>query len=442
MDREIVEKKVEVLERRVRWQMRAIIGLIIVFLFNTSPAFTSKWFHRLLPPKLTSINLSPDESGGNTNFRNNWSHREEILARRVQTPELGPGRDKAEFINNILSHQNGTPRLGKQTQAGALQILSDTLRVSTLQTRTLQIVNAAGGPVAIIGSDAGGNGILLVGNAAGAAVAAISVDQSGNGDISVIENNASVAGMGVDQAGNGVVAASNALGSSFTLLGADDSGNAGLIVGGSSESGAGAVILGLDETGNGLVSTVSTSGSLALLGADNSGNAGLIVGTASESGAGAVILGLDNAGNGSVSATSASGSIVGLGIDEAGDAAVLLTNREGVLTSVLGVDENGHGVMGILNASGRPIAAMTADDAGNGVLGIEGGKFFARIDTAGNGVAETRGQNQILRLSSELTPVGGGGGTPSGLIGDLDQDGDVDFNDFLIFTANFGKTSG
>jgi hypothetical protein len=38
--------------------------------------------------------------------------------------------------------------------------------------------------------------------------------------------------------------------------------------------------------------------------------------------------------------------------------------------------------------------------------------------------------------------VGGGGGTPSGLIGDLDQDGDVDFADFLIFTSNFGKTSG
>ena len=395
MDREIVEKKVEVLERRVRWQMRAIIGLIIVFLFNTSPAFTSKWFHRLLPEKFTSVSLSPDESSNNTNFRHNWSHREEILAQRIQAPELGPGRDKAEFINNILSHQNGTPRLGKQAQSGALQILSDTLRVSTLQTRTLQIVNAAGGPVAIIGSDAGGNGILLVGNAAGAAIAAISVNQSGNGDISVIENNVSVAGMGVDQAGNGVVAASNAPGSSFTLLGADDSGNAGLIVGGSSESGTGAVILGLDEAGNGSVGAISTSG-----------------------------------------------SIVGLGVDAAGDAAVLVRNREGILTSVLGVDENGHGVMGILNASGRAIAAMAADGAGNGVLGIEGGKFLAHVDSVGNGVAETRGQNQILRWSSELTPVGGGGGTPSGLIGDLDQDGDVDFADFLIFTSNFGKTSG
>ena len=436
MNREIVEKKVDALERRVRWQMRAIIGLIIVFLFNTSPAFTSKWFHRLIPPKLTSVNV---EIGRDTDSRNNWSHQEEILARRIQAPELGPGRDKTEFINNILSRQNETPRLSKQVQAGELQILSDTLRVQTLQVGTLQIVNASGGVVAIIGSDPAENGILLVGNAASAAVAAISVDPTGNGDISIIENNVPIAGMGADQAGNGVVAASNASGSSFTLLGADDSGNAGLIVSGSAESGAGAVILGLDETGNGLVSTVSSSGSLALLGADDSGNAGLIVGTASESGT--VILGVDDVGNGSVSAVSASGSIVDLGIDEAGDAAVLLTNREGVLASVLGVDENGHGVMGILNASGRPIAAMAADDAGNGVLGIEGGKFRAYIDSTGNGVAETRGQNQILRWSSEIRPTGGGG-TPSGLIGDLDQDGDVDFNDFLIFTSNFGKTSG
>ncbi len=328
-------------------------------------------------------------------FRNIASHREEIQARRIQAPELGPGRDKTEFINNILSHDNGIPRLGKQAQAGLQQILSDTLRVQTLQASTLQIVNAAGGVVAIIGSDNVGDGILLVGNAASEAVAAISVDQAGNGDISVIENNTSVAGMGADQAGNGLVASSNASGSSFVVLSSDQAGNAGLIVGSSSETGAGAAILGLDE-----------------------------------------------AGNGSVGAVSAAGSIVGLGVDAAGDAAVLVRNREGVLTSVLGVDENGHGVMGILNASGRPIAAMAADDAGNGVLGIEGGKFLAHVDSVGNGVAETRGQNQILRWSSEIPSGGGGSGTPSGLIGDLDQDGDVDFADFLIFTTNFGRTSG
>ncbi|MCY3871650.1 MAG: hypothetical protein OXG87_19045 [Gemmatimonadetes bacterium] len=434
MDREIVEKKVEALEKRVRWQMRAIIGLIIVFLFNTSPAFTSKWFHRLLPPKLTSVNVE--------SYSNIASHREEILTQRIQAPGLGPGRDKTEFINNILSHQNETPRLGKQVQAGELQVVSDTLRVSTLQVNTLQIVNASGNVVAVTGSDTAGDGVLVVGNAAGTAVAAISVDQAGNGDVSIIENNASVAGMGADQAGNGFIASSNTSGSSFVALRSDQAGNAGVIVSTASESSVGAVILGIDETGSGRVSSINASGSFALLGTDGAGNAGLVIDSGSESNAGAVILSVDNAGNGSASAVSASGSIVGLGVDAAGDAAVLVTNKEGVLTSILGVDESGHGVMGVLNASGRPIAAMAADGAGNGVLGIEDGRFRAHVDTLGNGVAETRGQNEILRWSSEMAPAGGGGGTPSGLIGDLDQDGDVDFNDFLIFTSNFGKTSG
>ena len=139
MNREIVEKKVEALEKRVRWQMRAIIGLIIIFLFNTSPAFTSKWFHRLLPPKLTSINVN------DTDFRDIASHREEILARRIHAPGLGLDRDKTEFINNILSHQNGTPRLGKQAQAGELQILSDTLRVQNTTDKNTADCKCSGG---------------------------------------------------------------------------------------------------------------------------------------------------------------------------------------------------------------------------------------------------------------------------------------------------------
>ena len=45
------------------------------------------------------------------------------------------------------------------------------------------------------------------------------------------------------------------------------------------------------------------------------------------------------------------------------------------------------------------------------------------------------------RWSSEPSSVGDTG-TSTGLIWEFDGDGDVDFNDFLTFTANFGKTSG
>ena len=56
---------------------------------------------------------------------------------------------------------------------------------------------------------------------------------------------------------------------------------------------------------------------------------------------------------------------------------------------------------------------------------------------ARSGVLEQDGN---LRRSSEASLVGDGG-TSSGLIGDFDQDGDVDFTVFLTFAGNFGKTS-
>ena len=321
MDGSKVAQKVEALERRVRWQMRAIIGLLIAFLLNASPAFTSKWFHRLLPPKLTSINLSPDASEGNADVS---SHRAHALRR---------GQSGRDFLDKTLSRWNEAPRSSKQAQ----QV------VDVLTARELQIVNDAGALVAIIGSDRDGDGGLLVRRA----------------DAEPL------------------------------------------------------VSMGADQVGDGIVVITGTSESFAAL---NSDGIGVAVGSAS------------------------SGSAAFFGVDEAGDVAVLVNNRNGDLASVLGVDEKGHGVLGILNASGRDIAAMAADASGNGTLGIDGGKFRAFVNASGNGVAETRGRTQNLLWSSESDFRGGG--TSSGLMGDFDNDGDVDFADFLTFTANFGKTSG
>ena len=55
--------------------------------------------------------------------------------------------------------------------------------------------------------------------------------------------------------------------------------------------------------------------------------------------------------------------------------------------------------------------------------------------------AENLTKDGDLRWSSEMT-YGGGGPSQSGLLGDFDGDGDVDFTDFLTFASNFGKTSG
>ena len=415
MDREKVAQKVEALERRGRWQMRAIIVLLIAFLLNASPAFTSKWFHRLLPPKLTEVNLSSEASADNPS--------EKILSRRAQAFRHGQsGRD---FLDKALSRYTETPRLSKQAQ----QTVSD-----VLVTRELRIVNAAGTVVAAFRADNAGNAVLLVGNAAGKTVATIGAGDAGDGALTIRRADATaVAGMGVLE-GYGLVFATDA--SEFAALGSD-----GVGVLRDSETSVNAAFLGVDDEGNGLVTTLSTSGSLATLGTGASGEAGVIVASGSESSGRAAFLGVDGEGNGLVTTLSASGSLATLGVDDGGDAAVLVTNRNGDWVSVLGVDEDGHGVLGILNASGRPIAAMAADEAGNGALGIDGGKFRAFVDASGNGVAETRGRTQNRLWSSE-SGSGSGGGTPTGLMGDFDNDGDVDFADFLTFASNFGKTSG
>ena len=391
MDRSKVAQQVAVLERRSRWQMRAIIGLLIAFLLNASPAFTSKWFHRLLPPKLTAISSPSGASEVNADLPDVSSHRARALRR---------GQSGRNFLDKMLSRDNEVLRSSKQAQ----QV------VDVLATRQLQIVNAAGTVVAVIGSDEFGDGVLAIRRSDGT----------------------SVVGLGVDEVGDGLVLATGAS-ESFGALSSD---GVGVVRG--SESNVSAAFLGVDDEGNGVVTTLSTAGTLALLGTSDD-VAGVIVAGGSQSSGSAAFLGVDDAGNGLVTALSTSGSLATLGVDEAGDAAVLVTNRNGNLASVLGVDERGHGALGILNASGRSIAAMAADASGNGTLGIDGGRFRAFVDASGNGVAETRGRTQNLLWSSESDS---GGGTSSGLQGDFDNNGDVDFADFFVFAANFGKTSG
>ena len=136
-----------------------------------------------------------------------------------------------------------------------------------------------------------------------------------------------------------------------------------------------------------------------------------------------------------------SGPAAGFSVDRDGDGLTIVGNRNGDAVGVLGANENGHGLMGFMNASQRVVVGLGADSTGVGVLSIEGGRFRAFVDQNASGVAETRGQNGNLRWSSETTDDGDGG-TSTGLIGDFDGDGDVDFNDFVTFAGNFGRTSG
>lgn len=127
----------------------------------------------------------------------------------------------------------------------------------------------------------------------------------------------------------------------------------------------------------------------------------------------------------------------GLYFGESGDASVTFFNSNGNPASAFGSDANGNGFLAALSESGLQIGTLSAGPEGNGTLTISAGKFRAFVDESGNGAAETLAKDGSVRWTSEMTTKKTGS---KRLLGGLD--GDVDFQDFLTFAANFGKFSG
>lgn len=232
----------------------------------------------------------------------------------------------------------------------------------------------------------------------------------------------------------------NASGAVVAEIGSEASGDGSFVI--RNSNGAVVTVLGVDRNGHGTLGILNAAGRVtAAMGADLSEQANGWVDARSATGS-AAALAVDSAGDGTIAVFNADRKLVsGFGIDTNGAGALRISNAEGGAIASMGANNNGHGLIGFLNASRRVVAGMGADSTGVGGLGIEGGRFSAFVDENGNGVARTRGQNQEIRWSSEASPAGDGG-TSTGLIGDFDQDGDVDFNDFLTFARNFGRTSG
>ena len=238
-------------------------------------------------------------------------------------------------------------------------------------------------------------GTLHIVNASGAVVAEIGSEESGDGSLLIRnKDRAVVSVVGVGRDGHGTLGVLNAAGRVAAAMGADPS-----------------------EQANGWVDVRSATGSASALFFDNAGDGAMAV------------FNTDNQ------------AVSGFSIDNNGAGALRIVNAEGGVVAAMGANDNGHGLVGFLNASERVVAGMGADSTGVGGLGIEGGRFSAFVDENGNGVARTRGADEEIRWSSEA-PLIGDTGTSTGLIGDFDGDGDVDFNDFLTFARNFGKTSG
>ena len=387
-----VRQRLEALEVKLRWQKRAIAGLLVVFLLSAAPALTQApgWFGSLLPAKLASMSFRDGVTPGDVRFGDISPDRADL-----PLPEAG---------NDVLS------------KIAPEQIIDagDTLRVGTLH-----IVNAGGEVVAALGSDESGDGSLVIRNRDGAVVSVVGVDANGHGTLGVLNAAGRVAAaMGADpsEQANGWVDARSATGSAAAFA-FDNAGDATVAVFNSDNELVSG--FGIDENGNGALRISNSAGGIvAAIGADGTEDA-----------------------NGWLDVRNKSGPAAGFSVDADGDGLAIVGNRDNKAIGILGANANGHGVIGFMNASERVVAAMGADSTGIGVLNIEGGRFRAFVDGNANGVAETVGNDRNLRWSSEAAAVGDTG-TSTGLIGDFDGDGDVDFNDFLTFARNFGKTSG
>lgn len=181
--------------------------------------------------------------------------------------------------------------------------------------------------------------------------------------------------------------------------------------------------IGSDEAGDGLILLGNPSGQpQAAMSVDTDG-AGIFT-AFNGGGAQAAILATDLAGDGFVGVGNSSGNLAStMGVGATGAGFIAVSNTQGMAGATLGVDTLDVGRLTIANESGTEVVQAYAR-GGNGQIDV----------TTSTGIS--------IWASDDVPTTSSIPGTPSGLLGDLDNDGDVDFSDFLVFARNFGQTVG
>ena len=179
--------------------------------------------------------------------------------------------------------------------------------------------------------------------------------------------------------------------------------------------------LGASTTGDGLLSLSNKSGKrlVSMFAEDMSGHLQLWNNndkTIAYLGTYSAYLGTHSDGSGVLEIFSKTGTeLITAGSNTNDNGLIRVSNSYGTL-GVWIVGANEHGYVGIQNAQERLLAEMTAAAGGNGLV-------------------RTLSPEGITTWSSNSVQVN----TGSSLKGDMDNDGDIDGDDFLIFSENFGK---
>ena len=185
-------------------------------------------------------------------------------------------------------------------------------------------------------------------------------------------------------------------------------------------------------------------GQVGFIGSDSAGDGLIILGDISGRAQAAMSVDADGAGL-FTAFNSGGGQAVIVGTDEFGDGFVGVGNIAGGLASTMGVGASGGGLFGASNAAGTGGTSLGIDSLNVGRLTISneaGTDEIIEIGAkGGNGQIDVRTSGGVKIWASDDVPViSSNPGEPSGLLGDLDNDGDVDFGDFLVFASNFGRS--
>ncbi len=286
-----------------------------------------------------------------------------------------------------------------------------------IRTRGLQIVNSDGQAVVELWPSTNGNGLIFVNSAEDKNLVYIgSSTTSGNGLVhinSTEEKNLIALGSGFETGqgtGYGRILIKNR--NEEALIGLVVAERSGWIT--------------INKTGNENLAFLGESLSNGLLSLSNKSGKSLVSMYADETAGNLWLsnnndktiayLGWEGEGRGVLRLKSETGTeLITAGSNTADNGLIRVSNSYGTLgVGIVGANEHGHIV--IKNTQDRTLAEMTAT-------------------VGGNGLVRTLSPQSITTWSSDAVQVN----TGSSLRGDMDNDGDIDGDDFLIFSENFGK---
>ena len=285
-----------------------------------------------------------------------------------------------------------------------------------IRTRGLQIVNSNGQAVVELWPSTDGDGLIFLNSAEDKNLVYIGPSvQTGNGLVlinSTEEKNLINLGSGRETAHGGIWI-KNKNEESLISLNTDESSGWIRIEKTGNENLA---FLGANIWGNGLLSLSNKSGKrLVSMSVDETaGNLWL----SNNNDKTIAYLGWEGEGRGVLRLKSETGTeLITAGSNTADNGLIRVSNSYGTLGVAL-VAGNEHGVVRTKDAQDRTLAELSATANGNGLV-------------------RTLSSQGITTWSSNAVQVNTGSGTS--LKGDMDNDGDIDGDDFLIFSENFGK---